>query len=145
MDNKKSIQIYVALKNIGKVTRRVQKYPFVLYNTPSTLRELIRESVISCIESYKVRAESGKRPVPLTEEQINSMQTVGKIAFGVHYNDNRINEEKAINTALEAVTDGLVRIFKGKDELTDLDKRIDIAEGDELTFIRLTMLSGIMW
>ncbi len=56
-----------------------------------------------------------------------------------------VDEAKAIQTAIDAVTDGLVRVFKGNDEITDLDAEIEISEGDVFTFVRLTMLSGRMW
>ena len=63
----------------------------------------------------------------------------------MHYNENEVDEAKAIHTAIGAVTDGLVRVFKGGDEITDLDAEIEIAEGEVFTFVRLTMLSGRMW
>ena len=144
MDNK-SIQIYVALKHMGNITKKVKEYPFVLGKTPRTFRELIEESVKSCISAYKARANNAKNPAPLTDEQFDGMREIGKFAFGVHYNENDIDEHKAIQTALEAVTDGLVRIFKGNDEITNLDAEIEISEGDVFTFVRLTMLSGRMW
>ena len=53
MDNK-SIQIYVALKHMGNVTKKVKEYPFLLGKTPRTFRELIEESVKSCIDAYGV-------------------------------------------------------------------------------------------
>ena len=80
-----------------------------------------------------------------TDEQYDGMREIGKFAFGVHYNENEIDEAKAIQTAIDAVTDGLVRVFKGNDEITDLDAEIEISEGDVFTFVRLTMLSGRMW
>ena len=73
------------------------------------------------------------------------MRELGKFAFGVHYNENATDEAKAIVVATEAVADGLVRVFKGNDEITELDRELEIAEGDVFTFVRLTMLSGIMW
>ena len=73
------------------------------------------------------------------------MREVGKFAFGVHYNSNSVDESKAIETAIDAVRDGLVRVFMGDDELTDLEKAIEVTKGDVFTFIRLTMLSGRMW
>ncbi len=144
MDNK-SIQIYVALKHMGNVTKKVKEYPFILNNTPRTFRDLIEESVKSCIEAYKARANNAKNPAPLNDEQFDGMREIGKFAFGVHYNEISIDETKAIETAIEAATDGLVRVFKGNDEITDLDGEIDITEGDVFTFVRLTMLSGRMW
>ena len=144
MENK-SVQIYVALKHMGNIAKKVKEYPFLLSNTPHTLRELIEESVKSCISAYKVRATNAKDPAPLTDEQFDGMREIGKFAFGVHYNENEIDEAKAIETAIDAVTDGLVRVFKGNDEITDLDAEIEISEGYVFTFVRLTMLSGRMW
>jgi hypothetical protein len=144
MDNQK-IQIYVALKHMGNIAKKVKEYPFVLGKTPHTFRELIEESVKSCISAYKARANNAKNTTPLTDEQFDGMREIGKFALGVHYNENEIDEAKAIQTAIDAVTDGLVRVFKGNDEITDLDAEIEIAEGDVFTFVRLTMLSGRMW
>ena len=141
----KSIQIYVALKHMGNVTKKMKEYPFLLGKTPRTFRELIEESVTSCISAYKARATNAKNPTPLTDEQFDGMREIGKFAFGVHYNENEIDEAKAIQTAIDAVTDGLVRVFKSNDEITDLDAEIEISEGDVFTFVRLTMLSGRMW
>ena len=141
----KSIQIYVALKHMGNVTKKMKEYPFLLGKTPRTFRELIEESVKSCISAYKARATNAKNPTPLTDEQFDGMREIGKFAFGVHYNENEIDEAKAIRTAIDAVTDGLVRVFKSNDEITDLDAEIEISEGDVFTFVRLTMLSGRMW
>lgn len=144
MDNK-SIQIYVALKHMGNVTKKVKEYPFVLSRTPCTFRELIEESVKSCLDAYSARATNAKASAPLTDEQFDGMREIGKFAFGVHYNENEIDEAKAIQTAIDAVTDGLVRVFKGNDEMTNLDTEIEIAVGEVFTFVRLTMLSGSMW
>ncbi len=141
----KSIQIYIALKHMGNVARKVKEYPLFLAKTPRTLRELVEEAVRSCIDAYKTRANNAKNPEPLTDEQLNGMREIGKFAFGVHYNENKIDEEKAIQTAIDAVTDGLVRVFKGNDEMTDLDAEIELSEGDVFTFVKLTMLSGRMW
>ena len=130
---------------MGNVTKKVKEYPILLGKTPRTFRELIEESVKSCISAYKARATNAKNPTPLTDEQFDGMREIGKFAVGVHYNENEIDEAKAIQTAIDAVTDGLVRVFKGNDEITDLDAGIEISEGDVFTFVRLTMLSGRMW
>ena len=143
--NNRKMQIYVAMKHMGNVTKNVKKYPFLLSKTPHTVRELIEESVKSCIDAYKARETNANNPTPLTDEQFDGMREVGKFAFGVHYNENDVDEAKAIQTAIDAVTDGLVRVFKGNDEITDFDAEIEISEGDVFTFVRLTMLSGRMW
>ena len=136
------IQICVSLKHMGNIARKVKSHPFVLERTPRTLRELIEESVRACIRAYRERGEQANAPKPLTDEQYEGMREVGKFAFGVHYNENAVNEEKAVAAAVEAVADGLVRIFKGNEEICELDEAIDIAEGDVFTFVKLTMLAG---
>lgn len=145
MENKNSIQISVALKHMGNIRKKVKEYPFLLGKTPHTFRELIEESVKSCIAAYRARANDAKNPSPLTDEQFDGMRELGKFAFGVHYNENAIDEAKAIETAIEAVNDGIVRVFKGNEELTELDQTLDISEGDVFTFVRLSMLTGLMW
>ena len=142
MKNGNGIQIYVSLKHMGNIARKVKAHPFVLERTPRTLRELIEESVRACIRAYRERGDQANAPKPLTDEQYEGMREVGKFAFGVHYNENAVNEEKAIAAAVEAVEDGLVRIFKGNEEICELDEAIDIAEGDVFTFVKLTMLAG---
>lgn len=140
---KREIKINIAMKSL--TSRGVKEYPFLLLNTPETLRELIEESVRACVRSYKARGEQGENPRPLTDEEISGMQTVGRLAFGVHYNEADIDEENAIVVATEAVEDGIVRIFREDKELSDFDSEITVNEGDVFTFVRLTMLSGRMW
>lgn len=135
--------IYVALKNAGNLTKKVKAVPFYLDKTPDTLKELIESSVRSCLKAFIERAAGGD--IPLSDEQIEGMREVGKFAFGVHYNNNEISVNEAIKIALDAFKDGLVRIFKGNEELSELDAKIKIDESDVITFVRLTMLSGRMW
>ncbi len=137
------IRIYVMLKDIG--SRRVKKCPFVLSRTPETFRELIEESVRSCIFAYREKAEAAKNPRPLTDEEFEAMREIGKLAFGVHYNENEVNEDVGTQTAISAVEDGIVRVFREENELLDLNGEIEINEGDSFTFIRLAMLSDRMW
>ena len=73
------------------------------------------------------------------------MREIGKFAFGVHYNEKAPSLREAEDIAVVAFGDGLVRIFIGEDELTELDGELNITEGEVFTFIRLTMLSGRMW
>lgn len=144
-DLKNRMQIYVVAKHMGNVAKKVKPYPFVLSRAPRTFRELIEEAVRSCFRAYTDRAACAKNPTPLSDEQWDGMQEIGKLAFGVHYNDCTMDESQAVETAMAAVTDGLVCVFRGDEELTEPDQAIRISEGDVFTFVRLTMLSGRMW
>ena len=145
MEKRKGIQIYVALKHMGNFTKKVKEHPFMLSAVPHTFRELIEEAVKTCLQAYKERSRSAKKTALLTDEQFDGMREIGKFAFGVQYNENTIAEAKAITIATDAVQDGLVRVFKGNNEITNLDEEIEIVEGDVFTFVRLTMLSGRLW
>ncbi len=145
MEHGKSLQIFVALKNPGKLTKKVKNHPFVLPDTPQTFGELIELMVKVCVQSYIARRQQGSTLTPLTDEQWESMSEIGKFAFGVHDTDTLPHEAQAIETALSAIEDGLVRVFRSMEELTDLHAPLSLSEGEVLTFIRLTMLSGRMW
>lgn len=139
------IRIYVEIKHIRNLAKSVKAHPFPLGKAPHTLRELIEESVRTCIQAYRRREDGANHPSPLTDEQWDEMKEIGKFAFGVHYNNREVVEAKAVETAIEAFEDGLVRIFKGTSELTELDGGIDVSDGDTFTFVRLTMLTGLLW
>lgn len=81
----------------------------------------------------------------LTDEQIDDMGRIGKIAFGIVYGEKKPDVDEAVKTAIQGFEDGLFRVFRGMDELTELDREEKFNEGDEITFIRLTMLAGRMW
>ena len=141
----KQVTIHVALKHMGNVAKKVKAHPLTLARTPDTFGELIEETVRACIAAYRQRDAQGSNPVPLTDEQWDGMQEIGKFAFGLHYNQKEIDEAQALQTAIDAITDGLVRVFYGTNELTDLNAPIELSDGSVFTFVRLTMLSGRMW
>lgn len=81
----------------------------------------------------------------LSNAQIDDMAHIGKIAFGIVYGEKAPDVGKSIETAMLGFQDGLFRVFLGDTELTELDEKLELQEGDMVTFIRLTMLAGRMW
>ena len=96
MKNTKGFKIYVAMKHMGNITKKIKNYPFILQKKPYTVMELVEEMVISCGSSFKERAKNAKSPMPLTDEQYAAMQEIGKLAFGVHYNEKEIEFIKSM-------------------------------------------------
>ena len=137
--------VNVIIKDPSRLHKQVKAYPMELSAPPRTLRELITLCVESCVTAYRKRAKESINPAPLSDEVFAGMETVGKFAFGVHYNDKEIDRQGATATALQAVEDGIVRIFWEDSELTALDAPLALPEGATLTFIRLTFLTGRMW
>ena len=99
---------------------------------------------------YMNMKQLGKRrntvnQVPFTYAQIDDMAQIGKIAFGIVYGEKAPDVGKSIETAMLGFQDGLFRVFLGETELTELDEKLKLQDGDTVTFIRLTMLAGRMW
>lgn len=139
------MEILVNIKQIGKKKNKVDKMPFHLDNTPRTVKELIKESVHTCVSEYNDRFRKGEQYRALTEEDIQSMSEVGKIAFGINYGGKEADEAEAVENAVQSYVDGLYRIFIGEEDAGDIDSEIELGENSEVTFIRLTMLSGRIW
>ncbi|MCM1497193.1 MAG: hypothetical protein NC124_01880 [Clostridium sp.] len=132
--------VKVTLKQLGKKRNKFQAVPFELEHSPANVGELIRECVHTCVKEYRVRA--AKVEQPMTEAEIEAQKEIGKIAFGIHYNEGKVNEQKAADTALQAYEDGLFRIFRNEEELGEAGQELHLTEADVLTLVRLTMLSG---
>ena len=54
-------------------------------------------------------------------------------------------QNKDSEHALQCFEDGIYRIFMDGKQLDRLDREITLGEDSELTFVRLTMLSGRLW
>lgn len=137
------MHLYINMKQLGKRKNMVDKVAFSYEKAPESLRELIGETVKLCVADYIDRMDRGEAVLP--EKQIEDMSQIGKIAFGIVYGEKKPDVQKAIETAVQGFEDGLFRVFLGDRELENLDEKVEFAEGNEITFIRLTMLAGRMW
>lgn len=140
------MNIKVNIKQLGKKRAAVEAEDFHIEGCPGDVRGLIAASVHTCVEDYNERVRKGEDNVkPISDEEISQMSQIGKIAFGINYGGKEANEEEAVKNALLSYEDGLFRIFIGEEEAGGLDDRISLAENSEVTFIKLTMLSGRMF
>lgn len=135
--------IRINIRQLGKKRNTITAVPFALPEQPNTVCDLIASVVMVCVAAYNERVRKGETAIrPMAQESLSDMEAVGKLAFGVNYGGKEANESTAIATALQGFEDGLYRVFHGEAELTALDEAISLSEEDELTFIRLTMLTG---
>lgn len=141
-----NMNIKINLKQIGQRKQKIAPVDFDYTPVPQTLRELIIQTVTTCVTSYNERVRRGENNAnPLSESQINDMADIGKIAFGINYSGREQEMDKAVFNALQAFRDGIYRVFLNDNELENLDGTIELKENDSLTFIKLTMLAGRMW
>ncbi len=136
--------VRVNVKQLGSRKKPLVSERFYLEKCPETVEALITEAVKTCVTEYNERAER-MQAKPLRQEEIDAMSEVGKIAFGINYNGKKAVLSEAVDTALLAFRDGLYKVFLGETCLEELDTKVSLNEQSELTFLKLTMLTGRMW
>ena len=142
------MKVYIHLKPLGRQRKKLHKVPFEYERKPESVRELIEFTVEIMVAAFIERVEfskTGNNPDAMEESEIEARAEMGKIAFGFVYGKTEIDMNQAKETALQAYEDGLVRIFIGDEETGTLEDEILINDGDELTFVKLSMLAGRMW
>ena len=139
------MRINVRMKMPGKRRPVLGEVSIEISDTVKTLRELLTELVRVEVERYNQKGVETQLIPFLSKEELEEQAAVGKVGFGRIYSDKKANVSKAVENALACFEDGLVRVFCGDQELEELDGEIQLKEGDTMTFIRLTFLTGRMW
>lgn len=115
-----------------------------LKNKISTTKDLITELVKINVEKFNKKIDEKDILSIMTNENIAKAARIGKIGDEVH-GDKKANLKKALDTAYLAFEDGLYCIFINDEQTEKLNDSLNLKDGDILTLIRLTMLSGRMW
>ncbi len=146
------MKIYLRQKRPGRTRQAIVPCPIELPAGLNTTGELISSLVRIIVSAYNDRIDdvpadpdADYQVAPMTENQVNNLAEAGRIAFGLIYNNRKEDPEKAIANALQCHEDGIFKIFLNGSQLGSNESQVEIAEGDTLTIIRLTMLSGRMW
>ena len=139
------MKIFVNVKQIGKRKNKIDKKKYEISEKITTVKELLTEFVTINVNEFNNGFTENDIVPYLTDEKINDLSDAGKISFGVDYNEQKQELEKAIENALQSYEDGIYRVFVNDEEMGEIDCEINLKENDELTFVRLTMLAGRMW
>lgn len=153
-------------RNIRQMEYEYRNECFEIYDQDVkaiSVRDFLAETVCLTIAEYQKAAESiealdeseqnrirKKDTVfmlmkALTEEEIAEKAEEGKVSFGVHYNLKKVDEKKAVENAWQCFEDGMIAFFADGERFEDMEKKVLLHEGSEVTFIRLTFLAGRMW
>lgn len=139
------LKVFITVKSLGKRKNYLDRLAWQLTEPPSTLRSLIIDIVSENVRQFNER----KSDVPfvsfLTKDDIELQGVNGKVGNGSLDNDRKADEEEAVSTALLAFEDGLYRVFINGSEAEHLEMPLMLQGGDELAFIRFTMLARSMW
>ena len=130
------MHIKINIKSLGK-TRGIESRDYIISDNIETIEDLIHNLVDIEIDKYE-----RKDFKVLNQEDINNMMDSGKISFGFKYREKEIDRAYAKEIAVQAFLDGLYVIFINETSIEDINQKIHLCHGNELTLIRLTMLSG---
>ncbi|UQZ34908.1 hypothetical protein C2I18_16105 [Paenibacillus sp. PK3_47] len=137
--------LYVTVKSMGKRRPVLERRELVLEPAPGNLEELITAIVAKQVKELADKQGRGELIPFLTANAVNNQRVTGKIGFGTAYNDKPPELEKAAEAALLAFEDGLYKVFLREEACERLQEPLLLNEGDELVFIRFTMLAGSLW
>ncbi|KQY90228.1 hypothetical protein ASD24_25360 [Paenibacillus sp. Root52] len=139
------MNVWVTVKSLGKRKPALAKQATELPETTGTLRQLIGNMVSRQVQALEDKKNQVDWLAYLMPEEIESQGAAGKVGFGAVNNEGIPELQQAIETAVLAHEDGLYKVFVNEEEVHQLDEPLTLREGDELVFIRFTMLAGRLW
>ncbi|WP_138755153.1 hypothetical protein [Paenibacillus sinopodophylli] len=139
------LNVFITVKSLGKRKSYLDRLPWTLKYSPDKLKALIEDIVLTNVRQLNERETDMPLASFLSTPEIELKGAGGKVSFGTRYHDNKADEEEAVATALLAFEDGLFKVFINGREAETLETKLALANGDELAFIRFTMLAGRMW
>jgi hypothetical protein len=138
------MNIDIKVKALSRSKPIVAHREFELSRPVRTANELVEEIVRKNVLEYN------KKPIdrPLfeyfSESHLADAARTGKVGFDDRKNEKNQDPDKAVENALQSFEDGIFKMFIGGREIM-FGEGIDLKEGEEITFLRLTMLSGRLW
>ncbi len=139
------MEMKVNVKSVSGKRNRITTVSVHYSREVLSVRELIEETVIYCVNEYNSRMENTELMSALLPAEIADKAAQGKISFGTIYGENHPDLQKAQADALEAFSDGAVAVFADDRRLEDEEEILDLTQITSLTFIKLVMLAGRIW
>jgi len=138
------MRVYIKIKALAKRKPIIANEPFIIDKGIATSKDLIEHVVCHMVKAYNDKELDTPLLSYLTDDKITNGAKTGKIGFDERRNENVQDEKKAVENALTCFEDGIFRMFINNEEI-EINQSIQIKDGDEITFIRLTMLAGRLW
>lgn len=131
------------LKSLGKKRACLEKQVISLpIQSTITAKELLTEVVVLQVKAFSDRIDNANLLTYLSEEHVLQAQNTGQVKFGESYNAQKPKIEESIAVVLQGFEDGLIAFFINDLQIEKLDQIIRLKEKDNLTFVRLTFLTG---
>ncbi|MDP1564322.1 MAG: hypothetical protein Q8M16_23330 [Pirellulaceae bacterium] len=108
-----------------------------------TLRDLIERVVRHEVRAFRKRQTDRQFVRALTATQIETAAEKGKVEMGgSEVGLQHVDEEDAVHAAWTAFDDGLYLVVVDEVQCHNLDQTLFLADDSQITFVRLTMLTG---
>jgi len=107
------------------------------------LRDLLAYIVRAEVRAFRVRQEERRLLRVLRPQEISAAASTGKISPGGEQREPaEIDEEAAIQVALQGFLDGIYLVFIDRQQQRDLAGPVQLRPASTLLFIRLVALAG---
>ncbi len=117
--------------------------PDALVGKPVKLRDIIDVIVRAEVEAFRKRQRERRLFRVLTAREIEEQAERGKVApGGSEVPEQKVDEDEAVRTALEAFQDGLYLVIVDGEQITDLDTPVPVRPDSRIMFVRLVLLAG---
>ncbi len=108
-----------------------------------TLRDLIERIVRHEVAAFRQRQSDRQFVRILTEREIELAAEKGKVEMGAsEVGRQSVDEDSAVQAAWVAFADGLYLVIIDEVQYTNLDQAVFLSPESQMTFVRLTLLSG---
>jgi hypothetical protein len=129
-------------KVLGKNQNLFTTWQMSLPGQTLTLQELLTQIVQSEIQAFQTRQSQQRLTKVLGLIEIEAGVAQGKVTSGGSDLDQSVNEQQAIDNALQSFQDGFYLVFIDDQQQEDLADLVDLQANSELLFLRLTPLVG---
>ena len=144
-----SIQLTVSARVLGKRQPLLPDWSIRLPpdlgqdgGEPLTLRVLITRIVLQEVEAFRRRQQERRLVRILTEREIEEGLAKGRVDSGGRDLNQKVDDEEAVATALQAFEDGIYLVILDGEEQRDLDREVYVHDESHIVFLRLVMLAG---
>ena len=146
-----STTIMVEARVLGKRSQNLEARSVQLDALPDnpSLAALIEHVVRAEVRAFKERKHEERLVRFLTEAEIAAAAETGKVSSGGFIDQDHqdaaevaVDEQRAVDTALLAHTDGLFQVIVDGTPVDDQQQLLTINEGSTLMFLRLVALAG---
>lgn len=138
------MKVFIKVKAVAKKKPLIDTVPMDIDDGIALSNELIACIVRKNVKEFNRKAVDKPIFRYLASDDIADQSQTGKVGFNDKKNEAVQDEEQAVENAITCFSDGIFRLFVGDDEI-EYNQPVSLKEGDELTFIRLTMLAGRLW